>query len=128
MSWRFTEAAHGRYYDADGCPIDSDGRHQPHGLNMAVVMRHPGLQKIMGECFSRRVPEDRVEEDVQDDVYLAQVACTCGERPIVELSAVVECKCERFFYYAGAPGCHARRVVFVGNSPLDRDPQTSAAA
>lgn len=82
----------------------------------------------VGEAFRRRVPESRVEEDVQDGVYLAQIECVCGEEPIVELSAMQVCACERIFYYAGAPGQRGRRTVFVGNSPLDREPQTSAGS
>lgn len=124
-SWRVEEAREGRHYDLDGNPVDETGKRLPQRLSMPLFMRSiPGLR----EQFDRQVPPPYVTEDVEEGTWIAEIACPCGSRPLVELSVTTGCEgCERHYYFAGAPGRSGRRAVFVAFSPIPK-PATPAAS
>jgi hypothetical protein len=65
------------------------------------------------------VPDEYVEEDVEDSVYLAKVACQCGEEHLLELGQDRTFDCNRHFFFSGAPGRVGRRAVLAMRLPAE---------
>lgn len=121
--WQVLEAIDGRFYDEEGRPVDRSGSVIPHTLGMAAFMR---AVPILKEAFRTSVPESKWNEDVEEDTYLAQVDCPCGEKPIVELGDIKECVCERFYYFGGTPTHAGRRHLRVAGGPQVGWPDSSS--
>lgn len=136
MSGRFSEAVEGRYYNAEGCPVDAQGRHMPHQISMRTILNHEHMGRMLTEAFQRRVPESHWEEEGSADQPwpTATVHCTCGYTTSLELGTTAGCvnePCPRYFWYSGSPGPRGRRAIFVAYVPDDAEapkPQTPAAS
>lgn len=106
-----SEAIAGRYYDGDGRPVDVFGRTLPHKLawfSHALAMADPEVLKSYV-----RVPPTRVEEDVEDETWIAKIRCHCGEDHLIELNQPRIAPCDRHFAYLGEPGATGLRSVFA---------------
>lgn len=110
-SYRFREAASGRYYDEDGRPVGHDGKvipHRPVWFSAALDMAAPEVVKAY-----KRIPDEYVEEDVEDETYVVKITCPCGEAHLIELNEPRISNCNRHFAYLGEPHAAGRRAVFA---------------
>jgi hypothetical protein len=149
LSWRAEEAInHGRYYSADGHPVDRLGLRQLFKLSAEWLIHNH--RPLMSQ-FTTKVPERFYDEDVQEETWLAVIRCPadCERVNIVELGGLKTCGklvetkdwaaldpdedsgltfedgCGRSYLFTGTPGTNGTRHVYVANG---RNAQTPAEA
>lgn len=84
-------------------PRDRENRVIPHQLETAGILK--ALPGLLG-FFERRVPpEFWIEADLGAGSMQITIACRCGAEPVLTFGlrsySIEECRCGRFFMYAG---------------------------